>query len=183
MSLAPRRGTPPKPTAWLRGNDEPRERHAARHIAAVDEPVACAPVPVGADANKWSGTPLVRKLGFKAGFVVAYVDPRDGFAALLGELPGGVTVRRRLRGPLDLVVCFVTERRDLERRLPRLRETLAPGGMLWIAWPKRASGVATDMTEHVVREVALPTGLVDTKVAAIDETWSGLRLVIRKELR
>ena len=131
----------------------------------------------------YSGTPLARKLGFKPGFDAAYVNAPDGFDALLGELPGDVRVRKQLRGPLDLVVCFVTARRELERRLPALRKALAPSGMLWIAWPKRASGVETDMTEDVVREVALPTGLVDTKVAAIDETWSGLRLVIRKELR
>jgi hypothetical protein len=134
-------------------------------------------------AAGYSGTPLHRKLGFKPGCVAAYVAAPDGFDALLGELPDGVTVRRQLRGPLDLIVCFVTARRELEQRLPRLRAALAPAGMLWIAWPKRASGVETDMTEGVVREVALPTGLVDTKVAAIDATWSGLRLVIRKELR
>ena len=131
----------------------------------------------------YSGTPLAKKLGFKPGFAAAWVNPPDDFAALLGELPDGVTVRKQLRGPLDLVVCFVTARRDLEKRLPALRRALAPAGMLWIAWPKRASGVETDMTEDVVRDVALPTGLVDTKVAAIDATWSGLRLVIRKELR
>jgi hypothetical protein len=129
------------------------------------------------------GGPLVKKLGFKPGQAVAYVDAPGDFPELLGDLPDGVTVRARLRGPLDLVVCFVTARRDLERRLPRLRAALQPAGMLWIAWPKRSSGVATDMTEDVVRDVALPTGLVDTKVAAIDDTWSGLRLVIRKELR
>ncbi len=134
-------------------------------------------------AAGYSGTPLVRKLGFTPGVAAAYVDAPDGFAALVGELPDGVSVRRQLRGPLDLVVCFVTARHDLERRLPKLRAALAPAGMLWVAWPKRASGVPTDMTEDVVREVALPTGLVDTKVAAIDATWSGLRLVIRKELR
>ncbi|MEA2320436.1 MAG: hypothetical protein QOD81_286 [Solirubrobacteraceae bacterium] len=131
----------------------------------------------------YSGTPLQKKLGFKPGFAAAYVDAPAHFGDLLGELPDGVTVRARLRGPLDLIVCFVTERRELERRLAALRGALAPAGMLWIAWPKRASGVPTDMTENVVREVALPTGLVDTKVAAIDGTWSGLRLVIRKELR
>jgi hypothetical protein len=134
-------------------------------------------------AAGYSGTPLPRKLGFKPGVVAAYVSAPDGFDALLGELPDGVTVRKQLRGPLDLIVCFVTARRELEQRLPKLRAALAPAGMLWIAWPKRASGVASDMTEDVVREVALPTGLVDTKVAAIDATWSGLRLVIRKELR
>jgi hypothetical protein len=129
------------------------------------------------------GGPLVKKLGFKPGFTVAYVNAPDDFDGLLGELPDDVTVRRQLRGPLDLIVCFVTARRDLERRLPKLRAALRPAGMLWIAWPKRASGVPTDMTEDVVRDVALPTGLVDTKVAAISDVWSGLRLVIRKELR
>ena len=94
-----------------------------------------------------------------------------------------MTVRRQLRGPLDLIVCFVTARRQLERRLTSLRAALDPAGMLWVAWPKRASGVRTDVSEDVVRDVVLPTGLVDTKVAAIDETWSGLRLVLRKELR
>jgi Protein of unknown function (DUF3052) len=131
----------------------------------------------------YSGTPLARKLGFKPGFVVAYVGAPEGFDGLLGELPDGVTVRRRLRRPLDLVVCFVTARSDLERRLPALRAALAPAGMLWVAWPKRSSGVRTDVTEDVVRDVALPTGLVDTKVCAIDATWSGLRLVVRRELR
>ena len=129
------------------------------------------------------GGPLVKKLGFKPGQTVACVDAPDDFGELLGELPADVTVRARLRGPLDLIVCFVTARRDLERRLPSLRAALQPAGMLWIAWPKRASGVPTDMTEDVVRDVALPTGLVDTKVAAISDVWSGLRLVIRKELR
>ena len=131
----------------------------------------------------YSGTPLVRKLGFKPAQRVAYVGAPKHFDELLGELPDGIVVRRALRGPLDLVVCFVTARRDLERRLPALRRALAPDGMLWIAWPKRSSGVATDMTEDVVRDVALPTGLVDTKVCAIDDTWSGLRLVVRRELR
>jgi hypothetical protein len=134
-------------------------------------------------AAGYSGTPLARKLGFKPGFAAAYVNAPAGFDALVGQLPGDVRVRKQLRAPLDLIVCFVTARRELERRLPALRGALAPAGMLWVAWPKRASGVPTDMTEDVVREVALPTGLVDTKVAAIDETWSGLRLVIRKELR
>ena len=131
----------------------------------------------------YSGTPLARKLGFKEGQRVAYVEAPEHFDNLLGELPDGVAVRRALRGPLDLIVCFVTARRDLERRLPALRGALERDGMLWIAWPKRSSGVATDMTEDVVRDVALPTGLVDTKVCAIDDTWSGLRLVVRRELR
>ena len=145
---------------------------------------AGADLPVGETRSAPGyGGPLVKKLGFKPGFAVAYVDAPEDFGALLGELPDDVTVRRQLRGPLDLIVCFVTVRRDLERRLPKLRAALRPAGMLWIAWPKRASGVPTDMTEDVVRDVALPTGLVDTKVAAISDVWSGLRLVIRKELR
>jgi hypothetical protein len=131
----------------------------------------------------YSGTPLAAKLGFKAGQRACYVNPPEGFGELLGELPDGVRVLARPGRGLDLIVAFVTARADLERRLGALRGALASDGMLWVAWPKRASGVATDMTEHVVREVALPTGLVDTKVCAIDETWSGLKLVIRRELR
>jgi hypothetical protein len=131
----------------------------------------------------YSGTPLADKLGFKAGHRVCYVNAPEGFDGLLGELPDGVRVNDGLNGTLDLIVCFVTSRRLLEQRLPALRRCLASAGMLWVAWPKKSSGVETDMTEDVVRAVALPTGLVDTKVCAIDETWSGLRLVIRKELR
>ena len=132
----------------------------------------------------YSGTPLARKLGFKPGMRAAYLGAPPGFDALLGELPDGVRVLARpARGGMDLVVVFVTARRELERRVGRLREAVAPAGMLWVAWPKRASGVSTDVTEDVVREVALPTGLVDVKVCAIDETWSGLKLVVRRELR
>ena len=126
----------------------------------------------------YSGTPLARKLGFKEGMRVAYVNPPDGFA-----IDGIDDVRARLGKGTDLVLFFTMERRALERRLDALRKAIEPDGMLWVAWPKRASGVATDMTEDVVRDVALPTGLVDTKVCAIDDVWSGLRLVVRKELR
>jgi hypothetical protein len=126
----------------------------------------------------YSGTPLARKLGFKAGMRVAYVNPPDGFA-----IDGIDDVRACLGKSTDLVLFFTMERRALERRLDALRKAIEPDGMLWVAWPKRASGVATDMTEDVVRDVALPTGLVDTKVCAIDDVWSGLRLVVRKELR
>lgn len=131
----------------------------------------------------YSGTALADKLGFKTGHRYAFVNPPDGFADLLGELPAGMTRRADARGPLDLIVCFVTVRRVFEQRVPALLRALDPAGMLWIAWPKRASGVKSDMSEDVVRAVALPHGLVDTKVCAIDDTWSGLRLVIRRELR
>jgi hypothetical protein len=131
----------------------------------------------------YSGTPLPRKLGIGPGARVAFVNAPDEFAAALGALPEDVTVRVRARGPLDVVVFFTVRRAELERRIQPLRAAVAPAGALWVAWPKRASGVPSDMTEDVVREVALALGLVDTKVAAIDATWSGLRLVVRRELR
>jgi hypothetical protein len=127
----------------------------------------------------YSGTPLVRKLGIKDGARLGLLDAPDGFDAALGELPEAVAVRRTARGPLDVLVAFFARRRELERRLPVLRRALDPSGGLWIAWPKRASGVSTDITEDVVRELGLEAGLVDNKVCAIDETWSGLRLVYR----
>ena len=133
-------------------------------------------------AAGYSATPLPRKLGFKPGMTAVYLDAPDHLDELLGELEG-VTVKRSLRGRADLVMCFVTRRRDLERLAGRLRGAVAPDGMVWVCWPKKASKAPTDMTEDVVREVLLPTGLVDTKVAAVDETWSALKLVVRVELR
>jgi hypothetical protein len=132
----------------------------------------------------YSGTPLPRKLGIKEGHRVLVLGAPERFEEdVLGPLPDGVRVARTARGTADVVVVFVTRRADLERRLERLRALMDPASGLWIAWPKRASGVPTDMTEDVVREVALPTGLVDNKVCAVDATWSALRLVIRRELR
>lgn len=128
----------------------------------------------------YSGTPLPKKLGITAGARVAFPGAPDGFSALLGDLPDGVSVRRQVRGPLDVIVFFTRSRKELTARLPRLRAALEPAGGLWIAWPKRASGVATDVTEDVVRELGLAAKLVDNKVCAIDATWSGLRLVIRR---
>ncbi len=98
-------------------------------------------------------------------------------------LPEDVSVRRRAGGKADVIVAFHTERAELEQRLPALRSMMEPAAGLWIAWPKRASKVPTDITEDVLREIALPTGLVDNKVCAVDETWSGLRLVIRRQHR
>jgi hypothetical protein len=130
----------------------------------------------------YSGTPLPKKLGFKPGMTAVFLDAPEHLDELLGELDG-VTVKRALRGHADIVLCFVIQRRDLERRAGKLREAVAPDGMVWICWPKKASRLPTDMTEDVVRAVLLPTGLVDIKVAAVDETWSGLKLVVRMELR
>jgi hypothetical protein len=132
----------------------------------------------------YSGTPLPRKLGIQPGHRVLLLRAPEGFEdGVLGPLPDGVRVGRTARGAADVVVAFVTRRQQLERGLDRWRSLMQPAAGLWIAWPKRASGVATDMTEDVVRAVALPTGLVDNKVCAVDATWSGLRLVIRRELR
>jgi hypothetical protein len=131
----------------------------------------------------YSGTPLPQKLGIKEAHKVALLSSPPRFA--LGVLPTGVTVQRSLSGKalLDVLVVFVTKRSELVARIAACRPRMQPAAGLWLAWPKRASGVATDVTEDTVREVALPTGLVDNKVCAIDDTWSGLRLVIRKELR
>jgi hypothetical protein len=127
----------------------------------------------------YSGTPLVKKLGIKEEHRLAFPNAPDGFAEQLGELPGGAEVRERVRGPLDVIVFFTRSRAELERRLPALRRAMDPAAGLWIAWPKRASGVETDMTEDVARDLAYENALVDNKVCAIDQTWSGLRLVIR----
>ena len=131
----------------------------------------------------YSGTPLPQKLGIKEGHRVTILGTPKDFA--LGVLPGGVTVARGLTGKalFDVIVAFVTRRVDLVARVTTCRPHMQQHAGLWIAWPKRASGVATDITEDTIREVALPTGLVDNKVCAIDDVWSGLRLVIRKELR
>jgi hypothetical protein len=130
----------------------------------------------------YSGTPLTRKLGIREGDEVAVLGAPAGFDAL-DELPGGVTHRTRAAGTNDVIVSFHTERTHLERRVPKLLEVLDVDGGLWVAWPKRASKVPTDITEDVLRDVFLPLGLVDNKVCAIDDTWSGLRLVWRRELR
>jgi hypothetical protein len=131
----------------------------------------------------YSGTPLPKKLGIKENDWVAVLGGPDGFEDLLEPLPDGVTIRKAARGTNDVVVSFHTRRAHFERRLDVAVRAMDVDGGLWIAWPKRASGVPTDMTEDVVREVALPLGLVDNKVCAIDETWSGLRIVWRKERR
>jgi hypothetical protein len=127
----------------------------------------------------YSGTPLPKKLGIKPGHRVLLLSAPDGFDETLGKLPEGVKVGRAARGTADVIVSFHTERSDLARRMPKLREAMDPAAGLWIAWPKKASKVPTDLTENVVRDLALENVLVDNKVAALDERWSGLRLVIR----
>jgi hypothetical protein len=150
----------------------------------------------------YSGTPLPKKLGLKPGARVGLAGAPAGFAALLGPLPDGARIETGAppdgatrpgpvltdtvlpgTGPFDVIVFFTVQQAELAARLSDLRARMAPAAGLWIAWPKRASRVRTDMTEDVIREIALPTGLVDNKVCAIDAVWSGLRLVIRRELR
>jgi len=135
-------------------------------------------VPANRSSAGYSGTPLARKLGIAAGMTVGLVDAPADFVDTLAP-PEGVRVRTRLQGALDVIMCFTTSRSALERRLPALRRALPPHGGLWIAWPKRSSGVASDLSDTVLRELILPSGLVDNKVCAIDGTWSGLRFVVR----
>jgi hypothetical protein len=128
----------------------------------------------------YSGTPLPKKLGIKEGSTLALLNaPPD----VITELPPGVVVKRDARGPADVVVAFFTGRALFERRVAALGRMIFPAGGLWIAWPKRASGIETTMTDNAIREVALPLGLVDNKVCAIDATWSALRIVWRVEYR
>ena len=128
----------------------------------------------------YSGTPLAQKLGIKGGSTVALLGEPAG---TVSPLPAEVAVKRQARGRADVVVAFFTDRAAFERKIDPLSKMILPDGGLWVVWPKRASGVATTVNEDVVREVGLPLGLVDNKVCAIDETWSGLRLVWRKERR
>jgi hypothetical protein len=136
-----------------------------------------------ADPHSYTSTPLPKKLGIKPGARLALVSAPEGFGTTLGELPEDVQVKRSARAQMDVIVFFTTSAAELRRRFDRLAAALDPAGALWVAWPKKSSGVKTDLTENTVRDVALPKGLVDNKVCAIDGTWSGLRLVIRKENR
>ena len=127
----------------------------------------------------YSGTPLVKKLGLKPGFRAAFINPPADYQEKLGELPEGVEVRRRVGKGLDCVHFFTDRRRVLEGIFPSLARNFAPSGMLWISWPKAASEVWTDLNGNVVREIGLGNGLVDIKVCAVDDVWSGLKFVVR----
>lgn len=127
----------------------------------------------------YSATPLPEKLGIRANSRVAVISAPSTYPAALGELPEGVDVRTDARGRLDVVVFFVTRRAELARRFPAMARAIRRDGGLWIAWPKKASNVTTDLSEAFAREVGLGAGLVDNKVCAIDDSWSGLRFVYR----
>jgi hypothetical protein len=133
----------------------------------------------------YSGTPLPQKLGIGEGDAVALIGAPEWLEDAIAEVPSVAEIHTHLDGdtPFDVIVAFVSWRAELEADLGRLRDRMAPACGLWIAWPKRAAKVPTDMSDNVIREIALPTGLVDNKVCAIDQTWSALRLVIRREHR
>ncbi|HJP32273.1 MAG TPA: DUF3052 family protein [Candidatus Latescibacteria bacterium] len=126
---------------------------------------------------------LIDKLGLKSGHRACFHGAPDDYESTLGVLPEEVTVVRQLRGEFDFIQFFTDRRAVLGKRLPALKKALKKDGMLWVSWPKKASGVPTDVTEDVVRETALGNGLVDVKVAAVDDVWSGLKLVYRKRDR
>lgn len=131
----------------------------------------------------YSGTPLAQKLGITSGTCFATKHAPAGFDVTLGEVPDDIERRRQVRPGLDVVVAFYTKRSKMIRDWPRLTAAVAPSGTVWLAWPKRASKVPTDITEDVLRAEFLPTGWVDNKVCAIDDVWSGLRFALRRELR
>jgi hypothetical protein len=126
----------------------------------------------------YSGTPLAKKLGIKEGFKLRFVNAPAELDKEL-DLPANVTINSRARKPIDVVLLFVTSKSELERTFSKYSVKLSPTGMLWICWPKKTSGVASDLSDNVVREVGLAKGMVDVKVCAINEVWSGLKFVIR----
>ncbi len=131
----------------------------------------------------YSGTPLAKKLGLKAPLTFFVVNAPEDYADWLGELDEGVTLVVRAPKMIEAAHLFLTERAQLEHRLTVLRGQLAQSGFVWVSWPKKASKVATDITEDTIREIALPLGFVDIKVCAVSAVWSGLKLVIRKRER
>lgn len=131
----------------------------------------------------YSKRTLVDKLGIKPGMTMLIAHAPEGYAATLGSLPDGVTLMDGPETNLDFIHLFAVSRAELEAQFPMLKNVLQPAGMLWVSWPKKASGVITDLHENAVREVGLSNGLVDVKVAAVDEVWSGLKFVYRLEDR
>ena len=127
----------------------------------------------------YSKTPLVKKLGIKLGFKIHFANPPDNLQSLLGELPDKTTTIVELNGPVDYIHLFTKSKDELQTQFPILKAALAQSGLLWISWPKKASKVMTNLDENVVRGVGLQNGLVDVKVCAVDEIWSGLKFVYR----
>jgi hypothetical protein len=131
----------------------------------------------------YSATPLAQKLGIKPGQKICTICAPVNYKKLLSPLPEKVSFTKEIEASATFIHTFISDRKILEKELKRLRKLLADVGVLWVSWPKKSSGVATDVTEDVIREVALPLGFVDVKVCAVDATWSGLKLMIRRENR
>ena len=131
----------------------------------------------------YSGTPLVKKLGIKEGFKLLAVNAPDDYLKLLGALPDRTEFISGSKNDVSMIHPFIRSRKEMEKWLPKILKQIKQDGMIWVSWPKKSSGTVTDVTEDIIRETALPLGLVDIKVCAVDETWSGLKLVIRKENR
>jgi hypothetical protein len=131
----------------------------------------------------YSGRSVVQKLGIKPGFRIFVDGAPASYGEVVGPLPADTTIAPRLKATLDMVHLFAMQAASLRKKLPACREAIAPDGMVWVSWPKKSSGVTTDVTENVVRDTALSLGLVDIKVCAIDDTWSGLKLVIPRDQR
>ena len=131
----------------------------------------------------YSGTPLPQKLGIKPGLTVVTINAPAKYRRLLGKIPDGVTFSNRLESGSNFVHLFTSHRSELQKKLSILRDKISEDGTVWVSWPKKSSGISTDVTEDVIREIALPLGFVDVKVCAVDETWSGLKLMIRRQSR
>jgi hypothetical protein len=131
----------------------------------------------------YSGKPVVQKLGIKPGFRIFTAGAPAAYGDIVGKLPAAVTIATTAKAPLDMVHVFVTKAAGLAGKLRSYRAAIVPDGMIWVSWPKKSSGVPTDLSDNVVRETALSLGLVDIKVCAIDETWSGLKFVIPRDQR
>ena len=193
LTIRKNAGTRGVPIVFVDGNPEKVEG-VKRHLpdatyttwkgikGALKTAISSAPVdpvvPESAMAG-YSGTPLLKKLGIKPGLTVSLVKPPDDFDKTLGELPEGVTVRKGIRGKANLTIWFVRSLKDLMAGLPKMVPRSEDAG-LWIAWPKKASGVQTDVTQNDVRREGLAAGMVDFKICSIDETWSGLKFTLRK---
>jgi hypothetical protein len=127
----------------------------------------------------YSGTPLVKKLGIKPGFCMFALKQPEGYRTWLEPLPEGVEIKQTLKGELDFIHVFVKERSIFEKEFVKCKKHLKKDGMLWVSWPKKSSGVHTDLDENIIRAVGLEAGLVDVKVCAVDDVWSGLKFVFR----
>lgn len=127
----------------------------------------------------YSGTPLIKKLGIREGTDILFLNKPDGYQDILGKLPDSVSVKSKLSKSLDFIQLFIKNQKELKDKFPSLKKSLNPDGQLWISWPKKSSKIQTDVTENTIRDFILQNGMVDVKVCAIDETWSGLKLVFR----